>query len=94
MDFEEFCAAALCGHQLEGLDQRERQSRDAYEIFEKDSNRPIVHEELAYLGSAGLFMKESKFLIHGSGKEGVLHRRLAPSTTLNPPTGFVFEKQM
>ena len=49
MDFEEFCAAALCVHQLEGLVQRERQSRHAYEIFEKDGNRPIVHEELAYV---------------------------------------------
>ncbi|KAM0035038.1 putative alpha/beta hydrolase-1 [Helianthus debilis subsp. tardiflorus] len=32
------------------------------------------------LGSAELFMKESKFLIHGNGKD-------------NPPTGFMFEKQ-
>ncbi|KAM0006661.1 putative protein kinase CAMK-CDPK family [Helianthus debilis subsp. tardiflorus] len=47
MDFEEFCAAALRVHQLEGLDRWDRQSRDAYEIFEKDGNRPIVHEELA-----------------------------------------------
>ncbi|MFS7910572.1 putative alpha/beta hydrolase-1 [Helianthus anomalus] len=32
------------------------------------------------LGTAELFMKESKFLIHGNGKD-------------NPPTGFMFEKQ-
>lgn len=32
------------------------------------------------LGSAELFMKESKFLIYGNGKD-------------NPPTGFMFAKQ-
>ncbi|CAM8911654.1 unnamed protein product [Rhodiola kirilowii] len=32
------------------------------------------------LGSADLFMKESKFLIHGNGKD-------------KPPTGFMFEKE-
>ncbi|KAI3799041.1 hypothetical protein L1987_34329 [Smallanthus sonchifolius] len=47
MDFEEFCAAALRVHQLEGLDRWEKQTRDAYEIFEKDGNRSIVVEELA-----------------------------------------------
>nr|XP_043632034.1 CDPK-related protein kinase-like [Erigeron canadensis] len=47
MDFEEFCAAALRVHQLEGHDRWEQQARDAYEIFEKDGNRSIVVEELA-----------------------------------------------
>lgn len=47
MDFEEFCAAALRVHQLEGLDRWEQQTRDAYEIFEKDGNKTIVVEELA-----------------------------------------------
>ncbi|GJZ03899.1 CDPK-related kinase 5-like protein, partial [Tanacetum coccineum] len=47
MDFEEFCAAALRVHQLEGLERWEQQTRDAYEIFEKDGNKTIVVEELA-----------------------------------------------
>ncbi|KAL8225927.1 hypothetical protein R6Q57_018484 [Mikania cordata] len=44
-----------------------------------DGQKPfdVFAEEL---GSAELFMKESKFLIHGNGKD-------------NPPTGFMFEKQ-
>ncbi|KAL6211664.1 hypothetical protein ACLB2K_016887 [Fragaria x ananassa] len=47
MDFEEFCAAALCVHQLEALDRWEQHARCAYELFEKDGNREIVIEELA-----------------------------------------------
>lgn len=47
MDFEEFCAAALRVHQLEGLDRWEQQTRDAYEIFEQDGNKSIVVDELA-----------------------------------------------
>lgn len=47
MDFEEFCAAALSVHQLEALDRWEQHARCAYELFEKDGNRPIVIEELA-----------------------------------------------
>lgn len=47
MDFEEFCAAALSVHQLEGLDRWEQHARCAYELFEKDGNRAIVIEELA-----------------------------------------------
>ncbi|KAL8261089.1 hypothetical protein R6Q59_025138 [Mikania micrantha] len=44
-----------------------------------DGQKPfdVFAEEL---GSAELFMKESKFLIHGNGKD-------------NPPTGFMFERQ-
>lgn len=44
-----------------------------------DGQKPfdVFAEEL---GSAELFMKESKFLIHGNGKD-------------NPATGFMFEKQ-
>lgn len=44
-----------------------------------DGQRPfdVFAEEL---GSAELFMQESKFLIYGNGKD-------------NPPTGFMFEKQ-
>ncbi|XP_063937072.1 CDPK-related protein kinase isoform X2 [Daucus carota subsp. sativus] len=48
MNFEEFCAAALNVHQLMALDQWEQQARCAYELFEKDGNRAIMIEELAY----------------------------------------------
>ncbi|XAR72879.1 Non-specific serine/threonine protein kinase [Bertholletia excelsa] len=47
MGFEEFCAAALSVHQLEALDRWEQHARSAYEIFDKEGNRPIVIEELA-----------------------------------------------
>nr|XP_019707109.1 CDPK-related protein kinase [Elaeis guineensis] len=47
MDFDEFCAATLSVHQLEGLDGWEQHARCAYELFEKDGNRAIVIEELA-----------------------------------------------
>ncbi|KAE8723340.1 CDPK-related protein kinase [Hibiscus syriacus] len=49
MDFDEFCAAALNVHQLEALDRWEQHARCAYELFEKDGNRPIFIEELALL---------------------------------------------
>ncbi|CAN1235600.1 Putative methylesterase 12, chloroplastic [Linum perenne] len=45
-----------------------------------DGQRPF-DAFAAELGSAELFMKESQFLIHGNGKN-------------NPPTGFMFEKQL
>ncbi|KAF5737632.1 CDPK-related kinase 7-like [Tripterygium wilfordii] len=47
LDFEEFCAAAISVHQLEGMDCWEQYARRAYELFEKDGNRPIMIEELA-----------------------------------------------
>ncbi|XP_074306769.1 CDPK-related kinase 7-like [Silene latifolia] len=47
MDFEEFCAAAISVHQLEAMDTWEQHARHAYELFEKDGNRPIMIEELA-----------------------------------------------
>ncbi|XP_027071472.2 CDPK-related kinase 7-like [Coffea eugenioides] len=47
MDFEEFCAAAISVHQLEGMESWEQHARRAYELFEKDGNRPIMIEELA-----------------------------------------------
>ncbi|KAF2288463.1 hypothetical protein GH714_007675 [Hevea brasiliensis] len=47
LDFEEFCAAAISVHQLEGMDCWEQHARRAYELFEKDGNRPIMIEELA-----------------------------------------------
>ena len=51
MNFEEFCAAALNVHQLMALDQWEQQARCAYELFEKDGNRAIMIEELAYVSA-------------------------------------------
>lgn len=47
LDFEEFTAAALSVHQLEAMDTWELQARSAYELFEKDGNKPIIIEELA-----------------------------------------------
>ncbi|XP_019187250.1 PREDICTED: CDPK-related kinase 7-like [Ipomoea nil] len=47
LDFEEFCAAAISVHQLEGMDSWEQHARRGYEFFEKDGNRPIMIEELA-----------------------------------------------
>ncbi|GAV64556.1 Pkinase domain-containing protein [Cephalotus follicularis] len=47
LDFEEFCAAAISVHQLEGLSSWEEHARHAYELFDKDGNRPIMIEELA-----------------------------------------------
>ncbi|XP_008777902.1 calcium/calmodulin-dependent serine/threonine-protein kinase 1-like [Phoenix dactylifera] len=47
LDFEEFAAAAISVYQMEGLDSWEQHARSAYELFEKDGNRPIMIEELA-----------------------------------------------
>ncbi|XP_019165959.1 PREDICTED: CDPK-related kinase 1-like isoform X1 [Ipomoea nil] len=47
LDFEEFCAAAISVHQLEGMESWEQHARQGYEFFEKDGNRPIMIEELA-----------------------------------------------
>lgn len=47
LDFEEFCASALSVYQLEAMETWEQQARRAYELFEKDGNRPIMIEELA-----------------------------------------------
>lgn len=47
LDFEEFCAAAVSVHQLEGMESWEQHARLAYDLFEKDGNRPIMIEELA-----------------------------------------------
>lgn len=47
LDFDEFCAATVCVHQLEALDRWEQHARCAYEIFDKNGNRSIVIQELA-----------------------------------------------
>ncbi|KAL8162973.1 hypothetical protein V2J09_014462 [Rumex salicifolius] len=46
-DFEEFCAAAISMHQVEAMEAWEQHARRAYELFDKDGNRPIMIEELA-----------------------------------------------
>ncbi|XP_022930598.1 CDPK-related kinase 1-like isoform X2 [Cucurbita moschata] len=47
LDFEEFCAAAISIYQLEGMENWEQHARHAYDLFDKDGNRPIMIEELA-----------------------------------------------
>ena len=54
LDFEEFCSAAISVHQLEGMESWEQHARRAYELFEKDGNRPIMIEELASVFSLSL----------------------------------------
>lgn len=51
LDFEEFCAAAISVHQLEGMESWEQHARRGYEFFEKEGNRPIMIEELASVHS-------------------------------------------
>ncbi|CAN6312640.1 unnamed protein product [Urochloa humidicola] len=46
-DFEEFAASAISVYQMEGLETWEQHARQAYELFDKEGNRPIVIEELA-----------------------------------------------
>ena len=47
LDFEEFCAASISVHQLEGMKTWEQHARCAYDFFEKDGNMPIMTEEHA-----------------------------------------------
>jgi len=63
MDFEEFCAAALSVYQLEALERWEQHARCAYELFEKDGNRPIMIEELASVSNY-FFLFYAKFTYH------------------------------
>ncbi|XP_062211374.1 calcium/calmodulin-dependent serine/threonine-protein kinase 1 [Phragmites australis] len=46
-DFEEFSASAISVYQMESLETWEQHARQAYELFDKEGNRPIVIEELA-----------------------------------------------
>lgn len=50
-DFEEFAAAAISVHLLEGSEGWDQRAHHAYELFEKDGNRPIMIEELATVRS-------------------------------------------
>ncbi|ONM20075.1 calcium/calmodulin-dependent serine/threonine-protein kinase 1 [Zea mays] len=47
IDFEEFSATAISVYQMEGLETWEEHAQQAYELFDKEGNRPIVIEELA-----------------------------------------------
>ncbi|XP_031392498.1 CDPK-related kinase 3 isoform X1 [Punica granatum] len=47
MDFEEFCAAAISTYQLEALEGWEQVASNAFEHFERESNRVISVEELS-----------------------------------------------
>lgn len=47
LDFEEFAASAISVYQMEALETWEQHARRAYELFDKEGNRPIVIEELA-----------------------------------------------
>jgi len=46
---KKFCAAAISVHQLEGMESWEQHARLTYEPIEKDENRPIIIEELAFV---------------------------------------------
>jgi hypothetical protein len=46
-------------HQLEGMESWEQHARRAYELFEKDGNRPIMIEELASVFSLSLSLSLS-----------------------------------
>lgn len=75
MDFEEFCAAALSVHQLEALDRWEQHARCAYELFEKEGNRPIMIDELAsvclfYLTT--LSRQKCVFQVYENGSNGLI----------------------
>lgn len=72
LDFEEFCAASVSVYQMESLDTWEQHARQAYELFDKEGNRPIVIEELASelgLGpSVPLHVVLQDWIRHSDGK--------------------------
>lgn len=47
MDFDEFCAAAISTHQIEGREGWDQIATIAFEHFELEGNRIITVEELA-----------------------------------------------
>ncbi|KAL6593986.1 hypothetical protein ACP70R_048887 [Stipagrostis hirtigluma subsp. patula] len=71
-DFEEFSASAISVYQMEGLETWEQHARQAYELFDKEGNRPIVIEELASelgLGpSVPLHVVLQDWIRHSDGK--------------------------
>ncbi|KQK21574.1 calcium/calmodulin-dependent serine/threonine-protein kinase 1 isoform X2 [Brachypodium distachyon] len=72
LDFEEFSASSVSVYQMEGLDTWEQHARQAYELFDKEGNRPIVIEELASelgLGpSVPLHVVLQDWIRHSDGK--------------------------
>ncbi|WVZ57049.1 hypothetical protein U9M48_007490 [Paspalum notatum var. saurae] len=71
-DFEEFSASAISVYQMEGLETWEQHAQQAYELFDKEGNRPIVIEELASelgLGpSVPLHVVLQDWIRHSDGK--------------------------
>lgn len=47
MDFDEFCAASISTHQLEGREGWDQIASTAFDQFEQEGNRIITVEELA-----------------------------------------------
>ncbi|XP_078435524.1 CDPK-related kinase 1-like [Wolffia australiana] len=72
MHFEEFAAAAISVLLLEGSNGWDQRARQAYDLFEKDGNRPIMIEELASeLGlspSAPVHVVLQDWIRHSDGK--------------------------
>ncbi|ONM60070.1 CDPK-related kinase 1 [Zea mays] len=72
LDFEEFAASAISVYQMEALETWEQHARRAYELFDKEGNRPIVIEELASelgLGpSVPLHVVLQDWIRHADGK--------------------------
>ncbi|KAF0895132.1 hypothetical protein E2562_006837 [Oryza meyeriana var. granulata] len=72
LDFEEFAASAVSVYQMEALETWEQHARRAYELFDKEGNRPIVIEELASelgLGpSVPLHVVLQDWIRHADGK--------------------------
>ncbi|PWZ37392.1 Calcium/calmodulin-dependent serine/threonine-protein kinase 1 [Zea mays] len=74
IDFEEFSAVAISVYQMEGLKTWEEHAQQAYELFDKEGNRPIVIEELASelgLGpSISLHVVLKDWIRHSDGHPG------------------------
>ncbi|KAK7243699.1 hypothetical protein RIF29_38509 [Crotalaria pallida] len=66
LDFEEFCAASISVHQLEGMESWEQHARSAYELFEKDGNRSIM--ELGLSPSVPVHVVLQDWIRHSDGK--------------------------
>ena len=66
MDFEEFCAAAISTHQLEALEGWEQIASTAFEHFEREGNRIISVEELAWVVTSEAWTNIffSSFMVH------------------------------
>ncbi|CAK7340252.1 unnamed protein product [Dovyalis caffra] len=91
LDFEEFSAVAVSVHQLEGMDCWEQHARLAYELFEKDGNRPIMIEELASVCSFSLSLSLSHTHTHTQAR---VHSTHAPVTLIVAELGIISGGQL